>query len=95
MPKQKSSTNINNAAKKISLENVTGIDGRLESMERYEKPSQTDKYFEDETAEYFFLLEQIADDLELSEDIRENFDGDEADGFIGAVREIAEKLFNE
>ena len=95
MPKQKSSTNINNAAKKISLENVTGIDGRLESMERYEKPSQTDKYFEDETPEYFFLLQQIADDLELSEDIRENFDGDKADGFIGAVREIAEKLFNE
>ena len=60
IPKRKSSTSINNEAKKISLENITGIDGRLESMERYEKASQTDKYFEDETPQYFFLLEQIA-----------------------------------
>ena len=71
MPKRKSSTSINNAAKKISLENITGIDGTLERMETYEKASQTDKYFEDETTEYFFLLEQIADDLELSEDKQE------------------------
>ena len=95
MPKRKSSTNINNAAKKISLENITGIDGRLEIMEIYKKVSQTDKYFEDETPEYFFLLEQIVDNLELSEDIRENYEVDEADGFIETVREIAEKLFNE
>ena len=95
MPKGKSSTNINNTAKKISFENITGIDGKLESMETYEKASQIDKYFEDETPEYFSLLEQIADGLELSEDIRENYEGDEADGFIETVREIAEKLFNE
>ena len=63
----------------MSLENITGIDGR---METYEKASQTDKYFEDETPEYFLLLEQIADDLGLSEDITENYDGDEADAFI-------------
>ena len=82
MPKRKSNTNINNAVNKISLENITGIDGKLESMETYKKASQTDKYFEDETPEYFFLLEQIADGLELSEDIRENYEGDEADIFI-------------
>ena len=51
MPNRKSTTNINNAAKKISLENITGIDGR---MGTYEKASQTDKYFEDEMPEYFF-----------------------------------------
>ena len=95
MPKQKSSTSINNATKKISLKNITGIHGRLGSMETYEKASQTDKYFEDETPEYFFLLEQIADDLELSEDITKNYESDEADGFIETVTEIAEKLFNE
>ena len=77
MPKRKSSTNINNAAKKISLEDITGTNGRLESMETYKKASQTDKYFEDEKPEYFFLLEQIADGLELSEDIAENYEGDE------------------
>ena len=75
MPKRKSSTNTNNKTKKISLENITGIGGMLESMETYKKASQTDKYFEDEKSEYFFLLEQIADDLELSE----NFESDEAE----------------
>ena len=64
-------------------------------MKRYENASQTEKCFEDETPEYFFLLEQIADDLELSEDITENYQDDEADGFIETVREIVEKLFNE
>ena len=91
MPKRKSNTSINNASKKISLENIKGIDGNLEGMETYEKVSQTDKYFAEETPEYFFLLEQIADDLELSEDITNNYEGDEADGFIETVREIAEK----
>ena len=95
MLKRKSSTNINNAVKKISLGNITGIDGSLESVERYEKASQKNKYFEDEMPEYFFVLEKIADDLELSEYVRENYEGDAADGFIETVREIAEKLFNE
>ena len=45
--------------------------------------------------EYFPLLEQIADDLQLSENITENYEGDESDDFIETVREIAEKLFNE
>ena len=48
----KTSTNINKAAKKISLKNTTDIDGSLESMERSEKVSQTDKYFADETPEF-------------------------------------------
>ena len=42
MPKQKSDTVVNNPPKKISLESITGIDGSLESIERYEKVSQTD-----------------------------------------------------
>ena len=52
MPKRKSSTNLNKAAKKISLKNTTGIDGSLESMERSEKASQKDKCFADETPEF-------------------------------------------
>ena len=44
--------------------------------------------------EYFFLLNKIADDLELNEDISQNYEGDQIDGFIETVREIAEKLFN-
>ena len=95
MLKRKSSANINNAVKKISLGNITGIDGSLESVERYEKASQKNKYFEDEMPEYFFVLGKIADDLELSEYVRENYEGDAADGSIETVREIAEKLFNE
>ena len=43
----------------------------------------------------FFLLDQIADDLELNEDIKENYEGDQIDGFIETVREIVEKLINE
>ena len=43
----------------------------------------------------FFLLDQIADDLELNEDIKENYEGDQIDGFIETVREIVERLINE
>ena len=95
MPKQKSSTSTNNTAKQISLKTITGIDGSLESLKTSKMVSQTDKYFADEMPEYFSLLEQIADDLQLSENITENYEGDESDDFIETVREIAEKLFNE
>ena len=93
MPKRKSNEEINNPSKEITLESITGIDGSLESIEKYEKACQTS--FVDETPEYFFLLESIADDLETNEDILENYDGDETDGFIQTVKELAEKLFNE
>ena len=96
MPKRKSNLETNNPSKKSSLESITGIDGSLNSIERYEKASQTtNEYFVDETPEYFFLLENIADDLEINKGIIENYEGDETDGFIETVREIAEKLFNE
>ena len=41
------------------------------------------------------MLESITDDLEINEDILENYNGDETDGFIETVKELAEKLFNE
>ena len=40
----------------------------------------------------FFLLESIVDDLEINEDILEKYNGDETDGFIQTVKELAEKL---
>ena len=93
MPTRKSNVEINNPSKKITLESITGIDGSLKSIEKYEKACQMS--FVDGTPEYFFLLESIADDLEINEDILENYDGDETDGFIETVKELAEKLFNE
>ena len=92
-PKRKSNVEINNPSKKITLESITGTDGSLESIEKYEKACQTS--FVDKTPEYFFLLESIADNLEINEDILENCDGDESDGLIQTIKELAEKLFNE
>ena len=80
MPKRKSNVEINNPSEKITLESIKGIDGSLESIEKYEKACQTS--FVDETPEYFLLLESIADDLEINEDILENYNVDETDGFI-------------
>ena len=37
---------------------------------------------------YFLLLDKIADDLELNEDISQNYDCDQIDDFIEIVREI-------
>ena len=93
MPKRKSNVEINNPSKKITLESITGTDGSLENIKKYEKACQAS--FVDETPEYFFLLENIADDLEINEDISENYNSDETDGFIQIVKELAEKLFNE
>ena len=104
MPKRKSNVEISNPSKKISLEGTTGIDGSLESIERYEKSiettyekaSQTDHgYADNETLDYFFLLEHIADDLEQNEDITGHCESDEVDGFIQTVKELAEKPFKE
>ena len=93
IPKRKSNVEINNLPKRITLESITGIDGSLESIAKYEKESQTT--FADETPEYFFLLESISDSLEINEDILENYEGDETDDFIQTVKELSEKLFNE
>ena len=79
MPKRKSNVEINNPSKKITQESITGIDGSLESIERYEKACQT----------------SFVDNLEINEDKLENYNGGESDGFIQTVKELAEKLFNE
>ena len=64
LPKRKSNVEINDPSKKISLGSITGIDRSLNSIE---KASQTtNEYFTDETPEYFFLLESIADNLEIT-----------------------------
>ena len=92
MRKQKSNVEISNPSKMISLESITGIDGSLESIERYEKASQTDG---DEMLDHFFLLEHIADDLQQNEYITGNYESDEVDGFIQTVKGLVEKLFKE
>ena len=37
---------------------------------------------------------QISDNLELSEIINKNFEGDEIDGFKGKIKELVKKIFN-
>ena len=56
MPKRKLSTNINKSSKKIPLEDITGINANLEIIETSEKASKTDKFYADETSEYFFFI---------------------------------------
>ena len=41
------------------------------------------------------LLDKLADSLESDKTISENSEGDQIDGFLEAVKELAEKLFNE
>ena len=76
MPKRKPTKHINVSSKKISLEKITGINANLGIMETAEKGSQTDiikdNFYADEMPQYFFLLDKIADDLELNEDISQN-----------------------
>ena len=92
MPKRKSNVEIDKPPKTITLGSITGTDGSIKSVE---KACQT-SYPEQTTPEYFFLLKSIADDLEINEDILENYrEGDETDGFVQTVKELAEKLFNE
>ena len=92
MPKRKSNVEIDNPPKKITLESITKMNGSLESIEKACRTS----FVEETTPEYLFLLKSIADNLEINEDILENYrEGDETDGFVQTVTELAEKLFNE
>ena len=99
MPKRKSTDHIKVSSKKISFEKITGINANLGIMETARKGPQTDitkdNFYAYETPQYFFLLDKIADDRELNEDISQNYEGDQIDSFIETVKEIAEKLFNE
>ena len=103
MPKRKSSKKIDNKPKKISLKDITGIDGDLGITTTAEKESQTEtiefnnnSLFEDE-ANHYLLLEIIANDLELSDIIIESVDRDpdQIDVFKETIKQLVQKLFNE
>ena len=78
MSKRKSDKKSSEPSNKKCLTDITGIDKDLGMNMTTDKGCQT-KEIEDETNPYL-LLELIASDLELSDIIIKNVDGDQIDG---------------
>ena len=101
MPKRKSTEEIDTPSKEISLKDITGIDSDLNIISKVDKESQTetiglnkDNFYIDETIQCL-LLDKLADSLKSNKIISKNSEGDQTDGSIDTVKELAEKLFEE
>ena len=80
------------------IEKITGIDKDLsivdEELLNSTKENNENKLFIDPGLQYL-LLDKLADNLELDENINKSIKGDEIDGFKEKIRELVEKIFQD
>ena len=80
------------------IEKITGTDKDLSIVEKEllnstEENSENELFIDPELQ--YLLLDELADNLELDENINKNIEGDEIDGFKEKIRELVEKIFQE